>query len=198
MVAERLRAAREAKAWSQGHLADAAGLNIRTVQLIEAGETASYETLLSLAAALDIKVSELEPEERAHFDAGLSRSRAALAVIFVTPATLFIVVNLLRSEAGIDGPFDALADAGGKIMSFQTFNLVSPVIFLGGAAAAFAMCLPVLVRLRTSRAGRGALSINGIELRGERAALIIAAAATLSAGILLCYAGLELLRTPMS
>jgi hypothetical protein len=40
------------------------------------------------------------------------------------------------------------------------------------------------------------ISINGMDLRVERAALLIAAAAVLSAGILLSYAALELLRTP--
>jgi hypothetical protein len=167
------------------------------VQRIEAGEPASYETLLSLAAALDIKVSELEPEERARSSiSGMSPSRAGLAAIFVAPAALFIAVNLLRSVGGLAAPFDMLADVGAKLMSFQTFNLVSPVIFLGGATVAFVICLPALVRLRASKVGRGAVSINGMELRVEWAALLIAATAVLSAGILLSYAALELLRTP--
>ena len=199
MLAGRLKAIREARSWSQGHLADAAQLNVRTVQRIEAGEPASHETLLSLAAALDINIAELELDERARSGMdGLSRSRAALAAVLVTPASLFIIVNLLRSAAGVAGPFDALANAGGKLVSFQTFNLVSPVVFLGGAAAAFVMCLPALVRLRTNKISRGAFNISGIELRSERTALIIAAAAVLSAGFLLSYAGLELLRTPVS
>jgi hypothetical protein len=80
-------------------------------------------------------------------------------------------------------------------MSFETFNLLSPVIFLGGAAAALILCLPVLVRLRTGKNGRGTVSINGIELRTERLALGIAAAAILSGGILVAYTALEQLRT---
>ena len=64
MLGDRVKEMRERKAWSQGHLADAAGLNIRTVQRIEGGEPSSKETMLSLAAALGVDVSELELENR--------------------------------------------------------------------------------------------------------------------------------------
>jgi transcriptional regulator with XRE-family HTH domain len=195
MLADRLKAMREAKSWSQGHLADAARLNIRTVQRIEAGDPASRETLLSLAAALDVRVSELEPDARLWSGPTLSPSRVALGAIFVFPAVLFIVVNLLRS-IGMGGPFDFIARVGGKLMSFEAFNLVSPVIFLGGAAAAIVICAPALIRLRTTRVGRAGVSINAIELRAGRAALVVAAAAILAAGTLLTYAALELLHTP--
>src|SRR5258708_32932134 len=128
--------------------------------------------------------------------AGLSRSRVVLAALFVCPAALFILVNLLRSVAGIAGPFDWIGQVGGKLMSFQAFNLISPVIFLGGAAAAIIMCAPALIRLRTTKVGRAALSINAIELRAGRAALVITAAAVLTARTLLTYAALALLHTP--
>jgi transcriptional regulator with XRE-family HTH domain len=198
MPGEKLRSLREAKSWSQAHLADAAGLNIRTVQRIEAGEPASYETLLSLAAALNVDVAELEPGARGTMSNGMSRSRLATAVLLVGPALLFIAVNLLRSPIGLSGPFDALAAAGGKLMSFAAFNRVSPVIFIGGPAIALILCLPTLVRVRTVRAGRGVLSVNGVELRAERAALTVAVLSILSATILVGYAALELLHTPAS
>src|SRR5258708_25519522 len=171
MLADRLKAMREAKSWSQGHLADAARLNIRTVQRIEAGDPASRETLLSLAAALDVSVSKLEPDARLWSRPTLSPSSVALGALFVFPAALFIVVNLLRS-IGMGGPFDFIARGGGKLMSFQAFNLISPVLFLGRAAAAIIMRAPPLITLRTTKGGRAALSINAIELRAGRAALI--------------------------
>lgn len=68
MSGETLRKLREAKSWSQAHLAQAAGLNVRTVQRIEAGEPCSYESMLSLAAALGTDVASLNwsrvPRER--------------------------------------------------------------------------------------------------------------------------------------
>ena len=199
MLADRLRAIREAKSWSQGHLADAAGLNVRTIQRIEAGDTASHETLLSLAAALDINVSELEPTVRGKKGIdGLSRWRATLGTVVLTPAIMFIAVNLLRSVAGISGPFDWMSEEGGKLISFRTFNLISPVVFVGGAAAALVVCLPAVARLRTARVCPESISINAIELRSQPVALVIVAAAILSSGTLLAYAALEFLRTPAS
>jgi transcriptional regulator with XRE-family HTH domain len=199
MLADKLKALREAKSWSQAHLAEAARLNVRTVQRLEGGEPASYETLLSLAAALDVDVAELEPEARARAAAyGLSRSRAGLALLLVSPAVLFVVVNLLRSLAGMSAPFDAIAGVGGKLISFEAFNLVSPVIFLGGPAIALILCLPALVRIRTSKLRRGAFSINGVELTAQPAALAITAVAILSAAALLMYAALELLHNQPS
>ena len=58
---ETIKTLREAKAWSQAHLAEAAGLSLRTVQRMEAEGTASAETRLALAAALDVPVEALNP-----------------------------------------------------------------------------------------------------------------------------------------
>lgn len=57
--AERIRALREQRAWSQEHLAMVAGLSTRTLQRIESGAAASKETCLALAAALEVTVGEL-------------------------------------------------------------------------------------------------------------------------------------------
>jgi len=58
---ERIKALREAKAWSQAHLAEAAGLSLRIVQRMEAEGTASGETRLAVAAALGVPVEALNP-----------------------------------------------------------------------------------------------------------------------------------------
>ena len=55
----KLRAIREAKSWSQEHLASAAGVSIRTVQRVESDGVASAETRLALASALSVSVSDL-------------------------------------------------------------------------------------------------------------------------------------------
>src|ERR1700759_3453224 len=59
---EKIKALREAKAWSQAHLAEAAGLSLRTVQRMEAEGTASGETRLAVAAALGVPVETLNPD----------------------------------------------------------------------------------------------------------------------------------------
>jgi transcriptional regulator with XRE-family HTH domain len=57
--ARRLKQLREAKSWSQEHLAEASGLSLRTVQRVETEGNASPETRLALAGALGVDVAEL-------------------------------------------------------------------------------------------------------------------------------------------
>lgn len=54
-----LRTYREKLQWTQQVLSDASGLSVRTIQRIESGGIPSKESLLSLAAALDVKVEDL-------------------------------------------------------------------------------------------------------------------------------------------
>lgn len=54
-----LRQEREKRAWSQSHLAEVAGLSMRTVQRIEHSGVASMESTKALAAALDLELSRL-------------------------------------------------------------------------------------------------------------------------------------------
>jgi DNA-binding XRE family transcriptional regulator len=57
-----IKALRNQKAWSQEHLASAAGISLRTVQRIETEGAASAETRLALAGAFGIDVSRLAPK----------------------------------------------------------------------------------------------------------------------------------------
>ena len=56
---------REERAWSQEHLADAAGIGLRTIQRIENGEKASRETVMALAAAFGVDVLALTVDPQA-------------------------------------------------------------------------------------------------------------------------------------
>ena len=57
--AAKIRRWREERQWSQEHLAELAGIGLRTVQRIETGEPAARDTLLALAAAFNVDVSAL-------------------------------------------------------------------------------------------------------------------------------------------
>ena len=59
---DRIRSEREKRAWSQEHLAGAAGIGARTIQRIEATGIASYESVRAISAALEIAVSELRAD----------------------------------------------------------------------------------------------------------------------------------------
>jgi uncharacterized glyoxalase superfamily protein PhnB/DNA-binding XRE family transcriptional regulator len=64
-IGKKLRRLRDRKAWTQEHLAQAAGISLRTVQRAEEG-VMSAETLSALAGALDLPVEELSHEESAY------------------------------------------------------------------------------------------------------------------------------------
>lgn len=57
-----LKKLRENRKWSQEQLAKMAGLSVRTIQRIEAGHSASLETLKALASVLEVSISTLEQE----------------------------------------------------------------------------------------------------------------------------------------
>ena len=56
---ERMRELRKKRAWPQEQLAEVAGISVRTIQRIENGDPASFETLKAVANALDLAVEEL-------------------------------------------------------------------------------------------------------------------------------------------
>ncbi len=58
MIVRKLRLER---GWSQEHLAQVSGLNTRTIQRIESGQTPGLESLKSLAAVFEIDISQLNP-----------------------------------------------------------------------------------------------------------------------------------------
>ena len=61
--AEKIKRWREERRWSQEHLAELAGLGLRTVQRIETGEHASHESLMALAAAYNVDVTALSIDQ---------------------------------------------------------------------------------------------------------------------------------------
>jgi transcriptional regulator with XRE-family HTH domain len=59
---EKIKNLRELRGWSQEQLAGAAGVSVRTVQRAESDGTASRETKVCLAAALDVPHANLEAQ----------------------------------------------------------------------------------------------------------------------------------------
>ena len=58
-----IRVEREKRAWSQEHLAGAAGIGVRTIQRIEATGVASYESVRAICAALEMPVTALRADD---------------------------------------------------------------------------------------------------------------------------------------
>ncbi|WP_371379382.1 helix-turn-helix domain-containing protein [Thalassotalea aquiviva] len=59
MIVKKLRAE---KNWSQEQVARFSGLSIRTIQRVESGQSASLETLKSLASVFEVEISTLTEE----------------------------------------------------------------------------------------------------------------------------------------
>jgi transcriptional regulator with XRE-family HTH domain len=58
-----IRSEREKRAWSQEHLAGAAGVGARTIQRIEATGVASFESARAVCAALELPLSRLRGDD---------------------------------------------------------------------------------------------------------------------------------------
>lgn len=90
--ATKIRRWREERHWSQEHLADLAGIGTRTVQRIENGDAASYESVMALAAAFNVDVVALtvDPKvqakaiETAHATKGLAALRLSFFIHFAS------------------------------------------------------------------------------------------------------------------
>ena len=55
---------RKANSWSQEELAITAGVNLRTIQRIENGGSASLQSKKALASAFDVEVGDLDHQEK--------------------------------------------------------------------------------------------------------------------------------------
>lgn len=57
---EKIKRLRNERAWPQAQLATIAGKDVRTIQRVEAGHRVSHDTLIGIAAALDVDVKEIQ------------------------------------------------------------------------------------------------------------------------------------------
>ena len=106
-----IRSEREKRAWSQEHLAAAAGIGARTIQRIEATGIASYESVRAISAALEIPVGALRVA-----DAVLrqpANERASTELPAVSSATARVLAARLRFTARWVGTALALAMLAG-------------------------------------------------------------------------------------
>ena len=74
--AAKIKRWREERHWSQEHLADLAGIGLRTIQRIERGEQASRDSLMALAAAFNVDVIALTVDARSEAQAIVQKKAA--------------------------------------------------------------------------------------------------------------------------
>lgn len=94
-----IRKLREAKSWTQEHLATAAGLSIRTVQRMELEGLASSESRLAVAAALGVPVENIHLAIQAGPDVKAAEVRRI--VVGTRYGYAGLLLGALASAAGI-------------------------------------------------------------------------------------------------
>lgn len=126
----------------------------------------------------------------------LSRSRALvidrsapIGILLALPGLYFAAAAALSASAGIDfffTPFALLLDSP---VTRGPFNLLSPLLFLGGPLLAVVLNIVNLVRIDLYRNGHGLRGTVSIAFR--RANLLVASIALVIGGLLFAYAILE-------
>lgn len=106
--AAKIKRWRQERHWSQEHLADLAGLALRTVQRIENGEKASQETVMALAAAFEIEAMALsldvEDEARLAASRKAEEAEARMRLMFYFhAASVVVVMAIFAFLAAISG-----------------------------------------------------------------------------------------------
>lgn len=102
---------RNERHWSQQHLADAAGIVLRTVQRVEKGDGVSLETLAALSNAFDVSIDVLQTDVDALAEQ-LRREHEALQrthdVVAVAPVTCSAQMEEIGAAAAARDAFAAL------------------------------------------------------------------------------------------
>jgi len=124
-----------------------------------------------------------------HVGLNTSPARAAfVGLVLAAPAVLFLAANILN-ELGTDilyAPVEALLSGAGRR---QIFNVLSPILFLGGPAVALALNILVIARLDL-RWDQGRL-VSTLTIEPRAVNLAVLATGALALGTLAVYVAVE-------
>jgi|SRR6185503_3460016 len=98
----RVRTERERRAWSQEHLAEVAGLSLRTVQRVESSGSASFETARAIAAVLDLEVASLQVHEAPRPRLVQRLRYAGIAASLIVALGVFLMRDANAGEVMLD------------------------------------------------------------------------------------------------
>lgn len=171
ILAGKVKELRKRKAWSQSHLAEAAGLSTRTIQRLERTGNCSYETLLSVAAVFDVDIEELtdcsESKELNRHKVLSNRRQISSktpfweAFLLMLPGLLFVTCNVLKYELDIPWLYDFFVSVGEITGFIQFVNFfTNPVLLIGG------LCLSVVIGLIALIDIKGETSEEGFRFTG--------------------------------
>ena len=132
---------RESKAWTQEHLATAAGVSLRTIQRMEADGSASAESRLAIAAALGV------PVENIHLALEVGESAQSAELRRIATGTRWGYAGLCAGT---------LASAAGILGGSSSPEQASTALGILGAVAGIAAGAIGVLSQRAARLARGA------------------------------------------
>ncbi|MBB4659807.1 helix-turn-helix domain-containing protein [Parvularcula dongshanensis] len=135
--AEKVRQLREERCWSQEHLAQAAGVSLRTVQRVESGERASSASMMAIAAAFDTEVGSIamDPVAAPVARNDPERARAALRLSFLIVLASYVFCLFVFAAI-------SFGDGNGR------FEMFYPTVWFGVGVAGHGLTV-VIVELVT-------------------------------------------------
>jgi transcriptional regulator with XRE-family HTH domain len=135
--AEKIKRWREERLWSQEHLAELAGLGLRTVQRIENGDSASRDSVMALAAAFNVDAAALtvnaDAEAAIESEQKARKSLAGLRLGFFINLACWVfgmIVFAGISWSDGDGQFEMLAPAIWWTVGIAGFALTVVIVEL--------------------------------------------------------------------
>lgn len=135
--AEKIKRWREERLWSQEHLADLAGLGLRTVQRIENGDPASRDSVMALAAAFNVDAAALTVNTEAEAaELGAQKAKKSVAGLrlgfFINLACwvfgMIVFAGISLSDG--DGHYEMLAPAIWWTVGIAGFGLTVVIVEL--------------------------------------------------------------------
>ena len=211
-IADEVKLLRQSRSWSQAQLAEITTLSLRTIQRLESNGRCAHETLLSIAAAFDIEVehfTQLFARTDSLFLGSFLKwsiirkfmgmfaflkkfsfkQIALFSAILIFPAFYFVLANILNSYLGIDFLHHPLTYIYSDPKGSAIFNLLSPIVFLGGVCAAAFLNIYTLFNM-TIRKNQDTL-IGTLTLKTRLLNLVIAGLSILLLMIMLGYGLVE-------
>ncbi len=105
VLAKNVKTIREIKHWTQQHLADTAGILVRTVQRVEKGDGGSLETLGALANAFGVSIDLLQTD----MDALMASVRKAQEELDATHDLVQVAPVTCSADLELIGDSDAIS-----------------------------------------------------------------------------------------
>ena len=200
LLAEKIRALRLERAWSQAQLSEISSLSIRTIQRIELDGRCSQESLLSLASAFEIDVTEFTSLLKESigkysfyifgwkFSAEWLKPGTAtiISLILIFPAVYFIAAAILKYIFGFPYFFDPLLIFYSSKEILWWFNIISPAVFLFGLTFSILINLFVMLSLKIWKENNTIHS--DVSFKPKLANLLISGISLISLAMLFAYA----------